>query len=442
VLIVGAGIVGLACAEALAVRGAAVRIVEAKAPAGVATAAGMGHILVLDDSEAQLALTRRSRALWDARAADWSSATEPNKRGVPERKVPHTTRGGAPRVVCGTFRVDVEREVCGTLWVAANEVELEIARAKHEWFGARDVATEVLDAATLARFEPHLRAGLAGALYVPGDSVVYPPGAAAVLWRRAAAHGATLRAGSPVVSIGDGWIQGADGARLEADVVIVAAGLASVSLLQRELCPPGLALIPKKGHLVITDRAPGFVRHQLVELGYLASAHGHERTSVAFNAQPRATGQVLLGSSRQIGASDTRVERDVVARMVQRGLEFLPGLAQLSVVRTWVGVRPATADNLPLLGPLPAAPRTWLATGHEGVGITTSLGSAELIADLLVAQRAGADAPREAIRSDEALSPLEQRTGSSESLAGSSLQALDPSWYAPARFQEPAVVRG
>ena len=61
---------------------------------------------------------------------------------------------------------------------------------------------------------------------------------------------------------------------------------------------PSLAVRPRKGHLAITDRYPGFVRHQLVELGYLKSAHGAANESVAFNVQPRATGQVLIGSSR------------------------------------------------------------------------------------------------------------------------------------------------
>jgi hypothetical protein len=50
-----------------------------------------------------------------------------------------------------------------------------------------------------------------------------------------------------------------------------------------------------KGHLVITERHPGFCRHQVVELGYLTSAHVMTGESVAFNVQPRITGQVLLG---------------------------------------------------------------------------------------------------------------------------------------------------
>jgi glycine/D-amino acid oxidase-like deaminating enzyme len=171
----------------------------------------------------------------------------------------------------------------------------------------------------------------------------------------------------------------------EADIVVVAAGLETPGLVD----VPGLVVRAKKGHLAITDRVPGFVRHQLVELGYLKSAHGHDPTSVAFNAQPRATGQVLLGSSRQLDtgqhddALDPRVEPEILARMVRRGLEYLPGLAGIPVVRAWVGFRPATDDNLPFIGPAPGRPRLWIAAGHEGVGIATSLATARLVADQL-----------------------------------------------------------
>lgn len=160
---------------------------------------------------------------------------------------------------------------------------------------------------------------------------------------------------------------------------MVAAGLATPGLLD----PPlrYLRVRPKKGHLAITSRAPGFLRHQLIELGYLKSAHGSLGSSVAFNVQPRATGQVLVGSSRQIDNDDPMVEMGIVSRMIARASDFLPRIVDLQVIRTWVGFRPSTNHNLPVIGPIPGRPRLLVATGHEGVGITTSLGTGRLIAD-------------------------------------------------------------
>ena len=147
---------------------------------------------------------------------------------------------------------------------------------------------------------------------------------------------------------------------------------------------PGIEVRKRKGHLVITDRYPGFVHHQLVELGYLKSAHAIAADSVAFNVQPRSTGQVLIGSSRQFGAQDSAVDPAILGRMLRRTGEYMPGIAKLSAIRAWTGFRAATPDKLPLIGPCPGRPRLYLATGHEGLGITTSLATARLIADRLL----------------------------------------------------------
>ena len=142
---------------------------------------------------------------------------------------------------------------------------------------------------------------------------------------------------------------------------------------------PGLEVKKRKGHLVITDRYPNFLRHQLVELGYLKSAHSVTADSVAFNIQPRKTGQLLIGSSRQYDVDESYVDVSILTRMLDRAVEYLPGLRRLSSLRTWTGFRAATPDKLPLIGPHAEHERLYLATGHEGLGITTSLGTAKLL---------------------------------------------------------------
>jgi len=137
----------------------------------------------------------------------------------------------------------------------------------------------------------------------------------------------------------------------------------------------------RKGHLVITDRYPGIVQHQLVELGYLKSAHSTEADSVAFNVQPRSTGQILIGSSRQYGSESRAVDHDVIDRMLSRAVLYMPSLRELSVLRMWTGFRAATPDKLPLIGPSQSDETIYLATGHEGLGITTALATASLLAD-------------------------------------------------------------
>lgn len=393
-VVVGAGIVGAACALALAREGLRVLVLEGGFAGGGATAAAMGHLVVMDDSEAQFALTAWSLRLWAELA--------------------------------GELPADCEDDPCGTLWLAAGEAEMQRVAAKADFYRARGVAAEILDAAQLAAAEPRLRGGLAGALRVPGDRVIYPPNVVRFLLARAADHGAELWERFWVSRVAGGVVEG-HGERIAAPLVINAAGAAAPALT------PGLPIVPRKGHLVITDRHAGFCRHQLVELGYLDSAHGRRReegaapatavattattvttatttvtaatttaaasttaaampASVAFNVQPRATGQVLIGSSRELVGWDRSHNHRIERRMIVRALDFLPRLAGVAALRGWIGFRPATPDNLPLIGPWPEVPGLWIAGGHEGLGITTSLATARLIADLVTGRRPEIDA--------------------------------------------------
>lgn len=343
VVIVGAGIVGAACADEFARRGLRVAVVDRDVVGSGATAAGMGHIVVMDDSEAQFALTRYSQQLWQA------------------------LRNELP--------AEVEYDQCGTIWVAADEEEMAEVRRKHDFYADRGVPTEILDAKRLKQSEPNLRDGLQGGLLVPEDAVLYPPCAARFLMQRAQQRGAELVLGASLSALGKGRVLLSDGLQLSAEIIVNAAGAWSAELT------PGIDVKKRKGHLVITDRYPAFLRHQLVELGYLKSAHSVASDSVAFNVQPRRTGQILIGSSRQFGAEHKEVDQQMIVRMLQRAQEYMPALGQLSAIRIWTGFRAATPDKLPLIGPWPGDPSLFLATGHEGLGITTSLATARILVD-------------------------------------------------------------
>jgi glycine/D-amino acid oxidase-like deaminating enzyme len=138
---------------------------------------------------------------------------------------------------------------------------------------------------------------------------------------------------------------------------------------------------------VITDRYPGLIRSQLVELGYLHSAHSMTGASTAFNLQPRATGQILIGSSRELVGRDPDINRSIVRAMMARAVEFVPALGRCLGIRTWTGFRPATPDQLPLVGPWPDIRGLVVAVGHEGLGITTATGTAELVTAAVLGKR-------------------------------------------------------
>ncbi|CAN7554954.1 FAD-binding oxidoreductase [Trinickia sp. LjRoot230] len=363
-IVVGAGIVGAAVAAELAARGMMVEVLDAHGIGGGTTAAGMGHIVVMNETPAEFALARYSRELWLALAPQLRNADAFSR--------------------------------CGTLWVAADDEEWQAACALHHTFATHQVSSQLLDQQALRECEPALASSMSGGLLVEDDSIVYAPRAAQwLLTQSLGARNIRVRTDAEVVAAYARTVTLADGSCIAADCVIVANGLDAKRLV------PSLPLEPKKGHLLITDRYPRFISHQLLELGYIKSAHQTQGTSVAFNAQPRPTGQLLLGSSRQFETTDAAVDLPVLAQMLARCARYLPALSQLNGVRAWTGFRGATPDGLPLIGRVgrkglsdaPDAASVWVATGHEGLGVTTSLATAKLLA----AQILGSDAEIDAL---------------------------------------------
>ena len=349
IAIIGAGIIGAACAFRLSEEGFGVAVIEAKTPAGGTTGAGMGHLVVMDDSEAEFALTNYSQKLW--------------------------------RELKNQLPLAAEYQNCGTIWIAADDEEMQEVFRKRDFYRERGVEAEILDEKALANAEPNLRRGLSGGLRVWGDSVVYQPSVVKFLLEKAKVkliRGKAFEINGNKIKLDDSTV-------IYADKIIIAAGIGSGDLFG------DLKIRWKKGHLIITDRYPNFVRHQLIELGYLKSAHAGEIDSVAFNVQPRATHQVLIGSSRQFDVENKAVDYEILRQMKKRAFEYMPNLRKLSAVRVWSGFRPATPDNLPYIGQHPQFENVYLACGHEGLGITTSLGTAEILTDEIVGRESKID---------------------------------------------------
>jgi glycine/D-amino acid oxidase-like deaminating enzyme len=344
VVVVGGGIVGAACALAFSRSGMQVALVERDEIGCGATAAAMGQVVVLDDTPAQLALTRYSQLLWQQMENDFPPAVE------------YFTRG--------------------TLWVAVDDEEMQEIYRKHRVYSDHGIPCEVLDAQSVARIEPALRPGLAGGFVVHDDVVVLPQVAAQFLLDQAIAGKATL-VQEEAIAMGAGKVSLRNGDQLHAPILVNAAGEWASALT------PGLPVAMRKGHLALSHPYPGFLRYQTVELGYLKSAHVMTADTVAFNVQPRLNGQLLIGSSRQFGIESRGVDDTILARMFARATEYLPALPTLSIERTWIGFRSSTPDKLPLIGPSAEDETVLIATGHEGLGITTSLATGQLLADFL-----------------------------------------------------------
>ena len=341
VIIVGAGIIGASCAAECATSGLKVLVLHKGPIGGGATSTCMGHILVLDESEAQFALSRYSQQLWNELSPD-----------LPKR---------------------AEYDQCGTIWAAADEEEMTEVHRKYKFYSEQGLEVEVLDSKALIDAEPHLNPNLAGGLLVKLDSVIYPPAASYYLLKDSTTKCAVVKDILP-----EGVVVLSDGTKINAGVIVNACGCAAPNF--SDLAP----IKKRKGHLAISERLDGFLNHQIIELGYLKSASSAAGDSVAFNIQPRKTGQMLVGSSRQNDSEDPSVEHHMLSRMFERAFKYMPDLRDVRITRTWTGFRPATPDKLPLIGRVGDNEKLWIAAGHEGLGITCSLGTGKLLCDMIM----------------------------------------------------------
>lgn len=345
VIVIGAGIVGAACAYELASQGITVTVIDALI--GGATAAGMGHLVIMDDLAPELELSHLSVQLWHKLGTKLSDQC--------------------------AYRAQP------TLWLASNSDEMHIAEEKYQRLQQHGVRCKLIDAQQIQQLEPGLKAGLHGGLQVLDDGIVYAPNAATWLLEQ---YPDLIRfQHAKVQALAEQQVQLSDGTWLSGDAIVLANGIHATDFF------PELPIEAKKGHLAITDRYPEIqVKHTLVALAYAASTLSTDALSVACNIQPRPTGQLFLGSSRQFGSTDPKVEAAVLSRVLAETIDYFPSLAELNIIRAWTGFRAATPDGLPIIGKHPQHSSIFLAVGHEGLGVTTATGTAKLICSHILQQ--------------------------------------------------------
>lgn len=346
VVVLGAGIIGAACALELQTQGRKVLLVDNRPPGGGVTSAGMGHLVALDETDDELDLCLLSLARWEEYLS---------------------LKGGI-----------AEYTNCGTLWIAEDEDQMAHALSRAERLSRRGWNASLVSASELTKLEPSLRSGLVGATRVTRDGAVFPPSVAADLARTLVHKGGQTLFGETAIAVQDGALSLASGRRIQTEEIVIAAGVGVHHLL------PDVLVFPRKGHLAITDRYAGRLSHQVVSMGYGQAAVGEDAPAVAANVQPRLTGQWLVGSCRQDGVTNTEVDPYVLAKVLRSAIAILPCLAEMRIIRSWTGMRPATRDGRPLIGLHPSFSKVWLAVGHEGLGVTTAFATASLLGDLML----------------------------------------------------------
>lgn len=366
VVVIGAGVVGAACAYYAARAGLDVVVVDRGAVAGGTTGAGEGNVLVSDKEPGpELDLALLSNRLWRELASSG-----------PGDGFEFESKGGL--VVAETG------EVLGALTSLAAKQRLEHT---------------VVAPGELGDYEPHLTEDLAGGVFYPQDAQVQPMLAAARLIRRGAERfgqsALMLRTGVTVTGfVRDGdRVAGVttDQGDILAGAVVNAAGTWGGEIAA--LAGVHVPVLPRRGFILVTEPLERpLIRHKVYTAAYVtdvASDSEGLETSAVVEGTP--AGPVLIGASRERVGFDRTVSIPVLERLAAQAVALFPALAERRVIRAYCGFRPYCPDHLPVIGEDPRAPGLYHACGHEGAGIGLAPATGHLIAQALIDDRLDLD---------------------------------------------------
>jgi len=346
VVVIGAGVIGAAIADALAVRGVRVTVIDMRAPGRGATQASAGLLapfIEAHDEGPLLDLAVRSLAQYEAFVG-----------GLRERS------GCA-----------VEYARTGTLEVAFTDDESHRLRAAERVLDGRGVPFDRIDGSKIRHLEPAVSEAAVAGLLIPAHGFVGAGSLMKTLLESARIAGASFEQPVEAVRIdpsADRVDVVAGNRSYTADWVVVASGSWSSRVRVTGASTPVVRPI----------------RGQLLHLNWTGPRPSRSVWGAACYTVPWSDGSLLVGATVEDVGFDERSTVAGVSQLTNAVRRLLPGSDQAAVHAIRVGLRPATPDGLPWIGPLSAAPRVVMATGHYRNGVLLAPLTADLVARLIV----------------------------------------------------------
>jgi len=346
IVIVGAGVIGCAVADALSAVGAGrIVVVDRGRPGAEASSAAAGLLAVASSRApggALFALRRASVALFPALVDDLRERT------------------GIDAGYCGS----------GALDIAFSDAEADALAGLVSRRVAQGLRAELLSPRAASGLEPALNAMARAAAFFPEDRCVDPVRLVEALHAAAAARGVEFRFGAAVTGIDAAGTRVravvANGESIALGRLVIAAGAWSREI--GKLLRVKIPVIPDKGEMVAVTGGPT-IRHTLSwNDGYLV---------------PR-NGEIVIGATSVRGCDDKTVSAVSLALLLGRAAQMVPELAAATLARSWAGLRPCSTIRRPIIGPLPGYENALLATGHHRAGIMLAPITAKLITELIV----------------------------------------------------------
>lgn len=281
----------------------------------------------------------------------------------------------------------------GSILVCENDNEMEAAK---KWVQGQQTAGmdfRMLDRQDLRNETKYFADDLYGGLECKTDSTVNPYMLTYSMFYSAKKNGAKIHTHTEVKQLYKNhynqFVIETNHETFTANKVVNACGVWAPRI--GEMVDVEIPIEPRKGQLIVASRQQPVGLRKVMEFGYLMSKFGGERKvdpamekyGVALVFEPTESQNFLIGSSREFAGFSTKVNHEVTKYIARRAIRFYPKMADMTAIRTYAGLRPWTADHLPIVSHVDEVPGFYVAAGHEGDGITLAAITGKVIQEML-----------------------------------------------------------
>jgi glycine oxidase len=343
VIVIGGGVVGLSIARELAGRKASVLLLDRGSTGQGTSRAAAGMLAPLSEADDQgplFQLTRDSHALYDSFVEDLQSETG----------------------------LDVVYSKDGLIFLSSSEQSAQVLHRRYEWQKKAGFEIESISADVVYRMEPRITIPVCSALFIPGERSLAPRRFADALRHACLLRGVEIRTGLHVEAVSSNQVR-AGQVRFDATHIVIASGVWSGELAGLD---PPIPVYPRKGQILSLGMPAGAFRRMIRwESSYFA---------------PRRSGELVVGATNEDAGFDMSNTPAGVGRLLMDAQQISSHVGNYPILEIWAGLRPATPDGLPIIGPS-AVPGVYYATGHYRNGVLLAPITATIIADLIAARQ-------------------------------------------------------
>lgn len=291
---------------------------------------------------------------------------------------------------------DIEYSAIGGMILIENEDQLAVMKDFVKRQKAVGLQVELLDLKDASKRQSGLSPSLIGATYSPQDAHVNPMKLCHAFAKAAMRNGAKMYLNTQVVDIKieNNKVKSVITNRGEIQTELVINATGAYAPMIGEMVGLSIPIKPRRGQIIVTEPVPKLINADILCAKYIVAKYNPEiledseshetRLGVGLSLSQTLDGQILIGATREFVGYNKSTTHEALRAILKNATRLVPALKSIHAIRSFAGLRPYTADGLPLLGPVEGLEGFIIAAGHEGDGIALAPVTGRIISDLIV----------------------------------------------------------